>query len=712
MNKLKRGKYLLMTAYALSAGFYAAAQSPEDPKAVPAYRGAVISSMMDRIEQKHLYPKPVDDTFSANVWKRFLSTLDPNSDILLQEDVDMLAAYKTQIDDQLRAGKPDFFEAAWNVYRKRLMEAEVDYKELIAHPFSFDKKETVKHIRKEEAFSVDKAARKELWRKLLKYYVLRNYMEISIAADSDALAKSFNRETEVKARAKVKKYYDDIFHDAQSKRTADEKFDLFMNVVAMEFDAHTMFTGPKDRTFNEMINKRYFGLGIELENKEGEYYVRRLLPGGPAYMSGVVKESDHILSISNAQGEMMSISGMPNIAVVNMIRGEKGTSVKMQLQQAGEQARTAVVRRDEIIDTENKAKSAVIEKNGKRFGFIRLNDFYFDETGNPMEGSAADISRELTKLRDEEVEGIILDLRSNGGGALNEVVKMCGSFLPGSAISWLRGKTALNRYGTANAQAFYTGPLTVMVDESSASASEIFAAAIQDYKRGLIVGTKTTFGKGTAQQMVNLGKLGDSTRGTEDVRYGSMRLTIEKFYRTSGSSTQLKGVSSDIIMQSRMNWQSVMETDYPSVMSYDSVNVLPYIPVKPTTDFAAVIQKAQARIAANPMYAGVEEANRRLKALTQEPAALDLEGFKAQHRQWYDNTKKIQALRELPADKTLQVMLTTNRNINPLLRNDAERTKVNKDWLQKIAKDVYVAETISILEDMIANPVPATIENK
>lgn len=712
MIVFKRGKCLLMTAYALAATVAAVAQSPGDPKAVPAYRKAAISSVMDRIQKKHYHPKAVNDSFSIGVFNRFLNVMDPNSYIFLREDVKLLDKYRTQVDEQLLDGDPAFFEAVYDVYRRRTAEMEADYHQLMAVPFTFNKKEQVKHIRKNEAFPASKKDRKELWRKLLKYYVIRNYMDMAVGADSNAVNRPIDTAVMAKAEAKVKKYYDDFFANAQKQRNSEEKFEAFMNVVAMEFDAHTMYTGPKDRTFNEMLNKRFFGLGIELENRDGEYYVKRLMQGGTAYSSGQIKENDRIVAIADAAGEMLTISGLPNNEVVGMIRGEKGTSVKMKVQQMGEQARTVVVKRDEVIDTENKAKSAVIDRNGKRYGYIRFTDFYMDASGDKAKGVAGDVGRELMRLRDEEIEGLIIDLRSNGGGALDEVVRMSNYFLPKGGISYLRGKETFNQYaGTADV-AFYTGPLTVMVDESSASASEIFAAAVQDYGRGLVVGTKTTFGKGTAQQNLNIGRMGDSTKGTKAERYGSIRLTMEKFYRANGTSTQLKGVSSDIVFQSRMSIQSVMETDYPNILPCDTVALPPVARVTPETNFALVIEKAQARIAANPLFAQVENINRNMKASLEQPAVLDLAGFRKHYQQWNGGTKQIQALRQLPAGKKLNVALTTDRNINPALRNDADRIRMNKDWVERIANDVYVEETISILEDMLANPVAGSKEEK
>ncbi len=193
----------------------------------------------------------------------------------------------------------------------------------MAAAITFDKQEEVKHVRKNDPFPATANDRKELWRKLLKYYVIRNYMDLAVAADSNAVSKPTDPATMEKAKVKVKKYFDDFFAHSHKQKSGEEKFEAYLNVIAMEFDAHTMYSGPKDRTFTEMLNKRFFGLGIELENRDGEYYVKRLMQGGTAYSSGLVKENDRIVAIADAAGDLLNISGLPNNEVVSMIRGER-----------------------------------------------------------------------------------------------------------------------------------------------------------------------------------------------------------------------------------------------------------------------------------------------------------------------------------------------------------------------------------------------------
>jgi carboxyl-terminal processing protease len=705
MNAFKKGKCLLFTVCAVSAVFSASAQSPENPKEVPAYRNAVITSAIDKVKKTHFNPKPIDDVYSAAVWNQFIHTLDPNSYFFLKEDITRLAVYKLQIDDQLNTGSSTFFDTAYAIYSQRVAEASLLCKKVLSVPFDFSKKEVVMGWRKELPFPENKPERDELWRKLLKYYTLRHYVEMLAAKGDTAMKQTkVDREIAAKAQEKVRKYYDDFFRQAATQKSAEEKFNQYVMVALMEIDPHTVYAGPKDRAFNEMLNKRYFGLGLELGTKESDYYVKRLLPGGTAFKSGAVKENDNIIAIADSKGEMVTVSGLPASEVTGMIRGEKGTSVKMTLQQPGEQARIVTVKRDEVIDMENRAKGAVIEKDGKRFGYIYLPMFYLDPTGNKINGASNDVAREVEKLKEAEVDGIIMDLRGNGGGALDEVVRMGASFMPAGPMTWLRAKDVMNRYTSPDVTPLYDGPLTVLVDENSASASEIFAAAMQDYGRAIIVGTASTYGKGTAQMNVNIGKLGDSDKGIPDVSYGSMRLTVEKFYRINGTSTQLKGVVPDVVLQDKMNWQSFIEKNYSSALAFDSLQLPPFVRPALTFNYNAVVEKARLRVSKNPSYAMITENTLRLKTLTEQQVALDLVSFTAQSQQADNYQKVIQQAKELKERHQLNVALAVYRSVNPVLQQAEANKTSNKDWLQKIGKDIYIAETIAVLEDMITHP--------
>lgn len=692
----KNNPWLLMVC-ALSASYSAHAQAPADTAAWPAYRKDVIAAVFNKINKSHFAPRQLDDVYAADVWKRYIATLDPNRCIFLQEDIKRLSAFQSTIDDEIKASGTGFFDAAFAIYTQRLHEVQALCEQTLAKPFDFTVKETVQAERKNASYPAGKKEQADLWRRLLKYYTLRNYIEMQDSATKGRPDAAL----EVQAREKTGKWYADFFRQNTRSQAINDKFFQYIGDAAMEIDPHTMYTAPQALTLNDMLNKRYFGLGIELGVKEADFFVKRMLPGGSAFRSGEVKENDLILAISDHQGQMKEVAGVPPTEVAAMIRGEKGTPVKLRLKQPGARPRNVTVTREEIIDKENRAKSAVITRDGKRFGYIRLPVFYTDDTPTKQNGACNDVVREVEKLKQEEVEGIVMDLRGNGGGALDEVVRMGYCFVPEGPMSWLRGKDKVDRYNSPATPPLYDGPLTVLVDEGSASASEIFAAAMQDRKRALVIGTNSTFGKGTAQTNVNLGKMGDPAKGTTDISYGSMRLTVQKFYRVTGESTQLKGVRPDIVLQDRMSQESVMEKDYPSAMACDTMKLLPFTPGTFTFNYNKVVETARKRIATEAAFTTVAAGAKQLEQLNSGTVALDLPSFYQRYMQTAQLEQNIKDAKQATGNNTLRVSLPVDRSVHPSLLK-ADNSPATTEFLQKTATDIYVAETIKILHDMIS----------
>jgi len=669
-----------------------------------AYRSAVVNATFKRINKEHYGPKPVDDAYSAAVWNQTFQTLDPNSNLFLQEDINKLAVYKNRIDDEMNAGSTDFFEATYAIYNKRAKEAEAICMKVLQQPFDLQKKESVMAWRKDQPFPASEAAREDLWRKLLKYYTLRHYVEMEKADTTVKEKKSVNTALEAKARGKVRNWYAEYFRKATGKDAVNEKFAQYMEVAVAEIDPHTAYTAPEDRAFNDMLTKRYCGIGVELAAKESDYYIKRMMRGGSAYKSGQVKENDIIVSIADAKGDMKPVSGWESNQVTSMIRGDKGSSVTMKLQQPGEAARTVTLKREELVDMENRAKSALIEKNGRMFGYVYLPLFYMDPNGQFLTGAAMDVYREVTKLKEYEVDGIVMDLRGNGGGALDEVVRMSGCFMPPGPVTMLKSKDSVKSYWSPAVPPVYEGPLTVLVDESSASASEIFAAAIQDRGRALIVGASSTFGKGTAQTVTNMGRMGDPDKGIPAISYGSMRLTKEKFYRITGVSTQLRGVTPDIILQDRMSLESVMEKDYPSALAYDSIATTACDRMPFAFNYDLVVKEAYDRIHNNASLKDIAANMQQLKELREKPVPLNIDAFRKSYLATTQLERMMQQSRELKEGHHLHMLPSIPRSANPAtLKADPVEAAHTAEWLQKMSKDIYLNETVSVLEDILAN---------
>jgi len=697
-------KYFLSFIVTTVTGFQVMAQQVVTNDQL-AYRSAVAKATFRKISKEHFGPKPVNDVYSAAVWKQLFQTLDPNSNLFLQGDINKLAVYKNQVDDEVNAGSTAFFEATYAIYSQRVTEAEALCMKILQQPFDVQKKETVMAWRKDQPFPASEAAREDLWRKLLKYYTLRHYMEMEKAAGNTVKGKKgVDAALEAKAREKVRNWYAEYFRKATGKNAANDKFAQYMEVAVAEIDPHTAYTAPEDKTFNDMLTKKYCGIGVELATKESDFYIKRMMRGGAAYKSGLVKENDIIVAIADAKGALKPVSGWESNQVSSMIRGDKGTSVTMKLQQPGEAARTVTLKRDELVDMENRAKSALIEKDGKTFGYIYLPLFYVDPNGQMLSGAAMDVFRELAKLKEYEVDGIIMDLRGNGGGALDEVVRMSGCFMPTGPVTMLKSKDSVKSYISPAIPTTFEGPLAVMVDEGSASASEIFTAAVQDRGRGIVIGTSSTFGKGTAQTVTTMGKMGNPDKGIPDTSYGSIRLTKEKFYRITGMSTQLRGVTPDIILQDRMSLESIMEKDYPSALAYDSIAATTYNRMPFAFNYDVVVKHANDRIRNNPALKDIVAGMRRLKQQREEPVQLNIDVFRESYLATAQLEKNLQQSRELKEGQYLHMQPAEVRSANPAaLKTDPVEAAHNQEWAQKLAKDIYLKETVSVLEDILAN---------
>lgn len=705
MYVLERFRLARTISLLLATGLAANAQVPADPALKQAFRAQVVKAVMDRIGKKHFAPRPVDDAFSAAVYKKYLYALDPGSGIFLQEDIRALAGYETRIDDELRSGGTAFFDAVFPVYAKRAGEVRALYTGFLSQPVDVSAADSVVVWRRELPFPATVQEREALWHRLLKYHVLRQYMELKDAAgNTDAKP---DTALMAKARAKVKRWYDEQFRPMEKPTASDDKFTLYLAVATQEIDPHTLYSAPKDKTLEEMLSKRYYGLGLELSEKDADFYVKRLLPGGTAARSGEVMENDILISVSGADGKLVTVAGLPASEVAGMIRGDKGTEVQLTLRQPGAASRLVRLQRDEVIEMENRAKGLVLEKEGRKFGYIRLPVFYIDPKGMNVQGAASDVAVQLERLKEEEVTGIVVDLRGNGGGSLDEVVRMAGFFLPGGPVTWLRTKEGFNQYAIPGAQPAWEGPLTVLVDESSASASEIFAAVIQDRGRGIVLGPASTFGKGTAQMTVSLGKLGDPAGGVASVSYGSLRLTMQKFYRVTGTSTQLKGVVPDIIVQDRMLTGAVMEKDYPASLACDTVQLTPFEKWAPTFDHARVVALARRRIGASPALTAIARYLRLQQSLAAGAVPLDLAGFQRYYHRSAELQQKITEGLSLPESRQLLARFAESRHIRPDLRQAEPVSADNKAWAARIARDVYVAEALSVMEDMLSHPSPA-----
>ncbi|MFC7669972.1 S41 family peptidase [Hymenobacter humi] len=583
--RLKVGLYAFLVAAVFVLASYRLFRRADS--AVPTKDQVLIGLMMQGLSSQHYQPEKIDDTFSKRVFDLYLKNLDFRKQFLLASDVEQLRRYQTQIDEQVKRGSHEFLDLSTKLISERTKEMQGLYREILAKPFDFTAEETFQTDFEKAAFPADKAAQRELWRKLLKYETLTRVSEMMEAQDKAKEAKpstataapnAVNTEAptaaepvrtpaqmEAEARKRVLKYYDDQFADLNDI-DANERLATYANTIANTYDPHTEYFAPKAKEdFDYEMTGRFEGIGATLREKEGLIYIEEIMPGSASARQGDLKKGDAILRVAQGAAEPVSIEGWRTAKAVTLIRGKKGSEVRLTVKKPDGSTKVVPIIRDVVVVDEKYAQSSVINDNGQKIGYLRLPGFYADFNDNGGRSSSDDVKKELAKLNQEGVKGVILDLRFNGGGSLGDAVSMAGLFMESGPMVQVRDGQGRTQVLTDNdPRVQYSGPLVVLVNKYSASASEILAAAVQDYHRGVVMGSTSTYGKGTVQRIFDL----DEALPTElnSVKpIGSLKLTTQKFYRVNGGSTQFKGVVSDIVVPDLYSYldQGEKESDYP-----------------------------------------------------------------------------------------------------------------------------------------------------
>ena len=662
----------------------------------------ILQQVTDMLEAAHYNPKKVDDEFSKNIFKKYLEALDPDKSIFLLSDIKDLKKYETIIDDEMHGAKIQFFYAVDAVYTKRVNELNSQYPSLLSSPFQFSTDETIVLDPEKLDYPKTDQARKEAWRKRIKFLTLEKYSDLLDARDkltkSDSAYKN-DVELEKEAREKVKKLVTRNFERMVSKTKPDERFDMFINVITNYMDPHTTFFPPiEKRSFDEQMSGRFYGIGASLRSDEGGVIrIATIVAGLPAWKSQQIVVGDQVMKVGQGSAEPVDLTGFETEEAVKLIRGKKGTEVRLTLKKADGSIKVVSMIRDEVVLDETYAKSAVVMEDGKKIGYIFLPEFYADWERPNGAKCSQDVAREIIKLKEQNVEGIIMDLRNNGGGSLYDVVQMVGLFIPEGPIVQVKdreGNPQILR--DRDKGVLYDGPLAVMVNEFSASASEIFAAAIQDYGRGVVLGSTSTYGKGTVQRNIGLEpNTGFLNKEASDI--GTIKLTLQKFYRINGGSTQLKGVAPHIVLPDQYETLKYREKDNPDALPWDEIQKAFYSKVIPSYDLELVKRNSLERIAAHPTFNAIKASSVLLEKANEKVYSLQLSKYREEQKQLRDSFKKIdEASKNL---KPLQVnMLETDEK---RLSADNDKMERRKQWIGALSKDIYVQETSKVVSDMI-----------
>lgn len=672
-----------------------------DNNTPPSKYERILQSVHVILTQGHYNPKAIDDAFSKQVFTKYLEDLDGEKNLFLQEDIKALKKWETKIDDEIKGGPVEFFLEAGKLFNRRVDEASLLYKEILAQPFDFTVDESIITDRKKQPFPATKAEQKELWRKKLKYLTLDRFIELQNIREKSKNDSGFvvktDAELEAEARQKVSQIMDRTFDRYKYKFNDDDKFNVFVNAITTTMDPYTEFMPPVDkRYFDEQLSGSFFGIGASLVYDEGNIKIASVLAGSPAWKSQQIEVGDIITKVAQGRDSAVELTGFVVEDAVKIIRGKKGTEVNLTLKKKDGTLKQVALIRDKIVQDEAFARSAVIDNGTSKVGYIFLPEFYADFENPNGARSAVDVAKEVIKLKAENVDGIVIDLRNNGGGSLYDVVQMVGLFIEEGPIVQVKdreGNPMVLR--DKDKSVLYNGPLAVLVNEFSASASEIFAAAIQDYGRGIVLGSTSTYGKGTVQRAYGLDPNSNFMSSNSDL--GSIKLTLQKFYRINGGSTQLKGVVPDVVIPDRYEYLEYREKHNPEAMPWDEIKQSAYTKWNSPIDLQTVKNLSSTRIANNPAFKTVQETTNWLSQLKDRPYPLQIDKFK-------EEQKKIRS-----AMANMDSVLKLDQNLNlAFLKEDAQRIAADKDkearynqWLSGLSKDIYLDQAIKAVGDMI-----------
>ena len=662
----------------------------------------ILQIVGEYLKQGHFSPKDINDDFSKKVYNHYFEDLDQDKDIFLQQDLTSLDQFSTKIDDEIKGAPVQFFIEAGKVFNKRVEEAASVYKEILSKPFDFTVKEYVVTDPKKINFPASEAERKEVWRKRLKYLTLQRYSDLLDARESNKGKEGFVAKTdqalEAEAREKVKASMDRTFERYRTKFDEDEKFSVFVNTITSMMDLHTEYMLPLDkRYFDETLSGSFDGIGAQLGYDEGNIKIVAVIPGGPAQKSNQVDVGDVVVRVGQAAETPVELAGFDVTDAVKLIRGKKGTEVRLTLRKKDGTLKTVSLIRDKIIQDETYVRSAVINQGSSKIGYILLPEFYanFNDPSDPHR-SAVDVENEVRKLKAAKVDGIVIDLRNNGGGSLNDVVQMAGLFIDHGPIVQVKSRGRQPEVLKDNEDGvLWDGPLAVMVNEFSASASEIFAAAMQDYGRAVIIGSTSTYGKGSVQRSIGLDPDNFMSSNSE---LGSLKLTLQKFYRISGGSTQLKGVIPDIIIPDYYEYLKVREKDNWNALPYDEINKANYTMWQPGFSLQTVENLAKARIANDSVFRLIKNETSVLAKQDDKEYPLEISEFRKEQKVTREAVKKIESLIKL--DKAMQVSFLP-QDQDRYFSADKDKTERYKQWLSSLGKDLYVDEAVKVIDDMV-----------
>lgn len=702
MLKKIKFKKLLMFAPLMTLMFCFNSPQNDDEK-----MQTIMVSVKNTLSYLHYSPKPINDAYSQDVYDKYFEGIDASKRYFLQSDMDEFKKHYTKLDDYLNQGNLVFYKLTIDRLYQRVDEIDKMTQDILSKPINLEENDELILEPKKRVNPIDAKQQREEWKKYIKYNILQeietlNSKEEAQKKKKDSVVNNKLKDTikyeplsmekkREKATAEVKDLITDSFRRFKKRKKMDW-FTVYMNAYTEVFDPHTNYFSPKNKEeFDAQFTGKIIGIGALIQEKRGYLYLGELTIGAPAWKSKQLTAGDKILKVkSKPNEEPVNVVGMLSDEAVRLIRGEKGTPVTLTVEKKDKTIKEVTMIREEVAIEDTFARSIVVNsKNGKKYGFIYLPSFNVDFEDAKGRNASDDIKAELIKLKKENVEGIILDLRSNGGGSLTEVGDIMGLFMnagPYVQVKDSRGKIQV--LSNKSNDPIWTGPLVVMQNELSASASEILAGAFQDYGRAAVIGSPNSFGKGTVQTFVELNRF----LNTND-DFGALKLTIQKFYRVSGESTQRKGVEADLKMKDFFSYAEVGERFDQFALPWDKIETTSY---KKLTGLNIPQLQAELdkQLADNKNYKMLQESAEWKEALDKEETiTLNQTKFNELMKKRKAQIDKFKGLDKF--NNGLKFTLHTDEAER--IKKDEAFAKKTENWRKNLERDFYLEETVDVL---------------
>ena len=654
------------------------------------------------LDQAHYLDKEIDDDFSEKVFNTFLENLDPYKRYFYASDIEEFSEYKYSIDDAFKIPNLDFFDLVYERYKKRMSESEIIFNHILLNPFDFSKDEVCECDFEVLDYVQTNEELYDRWRKLLKIYVIENYhneIEDDLRKlEKDSLFQIRNIDLiEKDTRESLSETMIQNYKFVSEEMQRSDWFSVYINSFVSQYDPNTSYLDPesKDR-FDVDMSGNYAGIGARLQKKIDKVEITEVISGGPAWRDNTLEKGDAILKVrQDDEEEPVSILTMRLSEAVKLIKGEKGTKVHLTVKKVDGSISEVTVKRDIVQLEETYIKSSIVKKDNNNYGIINIPKFYIDFDNQSNRDAAKDLKTEIERLKEQGIKGLVIDLRNNGGGALKTVVDMAGMFIKNGPVVQVKyfdkEKQVLS---DRDRSILWTGPLVILVNEGSASASEILAAAMQDYKRAIIIGGNQTWGKGTVQNVFPLNRM---VRGNTNGDLGALRYTTQKYYRINGGSVQLEGVKSDINVPYRYKYLDFGEKDSENPLEWDEIDDVDYTTWQSNFDFDQAIQKSKDRMSNNEYLKLVDENAKWIKTVRDDKLInLNYDNFKKELEENLSETKKFDALNDFSMDfnfKSLPYEVD-------LIEKDSVLGIKRKRWHKSLNKDVYIDEALNVLSDL------------